>query len=48
MDNQDKNLDTPLSELNKFTEFAKMLLSAPKPEIQAKAIRAIKHKPTKP
>ncbi|WP_190303515.1 hypothetical protein [Pseudanabaena sp. UWO311] len=44
MDNQDKNLDKPLSEFNKFADFAKKLLAVPKPEVQAKAIRVVKRK----
>ncbi|MFN4786815.1 MAG: hypothetical protein ACK5LW_05875 [Pseudanabaena sp.] len=33
------------TESDKFTEFAKKLLSAPKPEIKAKAIKVVKRKP---
>ncbi|WP_190315993.1 hypothetical protein [Pseudanabaena sp. UWO310] len=47
MDNQDKNLDKPLSEFDKFAEFTKKLLAVPKSEIQAKTIKVVKHKPNK-
>jgi hypothetical protein len=34
-------------EYDKFTEFAKKLLAVPKPEVQPKAIKVVKQKPTK-
>lgn len=47
MENQNNKLNNEMSEYDKFTEFAKRLLSVPKSEIQAKRVRVVRQKPTK-